>query len=106
MVSANSPEPELLRLESIRDMLASTGPCITILLSPYPPWGAGGFPCCVLKSHVQEAAPATRRAGASPICKRRSLQPLEVCRKIPHSAPARNGPARFFVLRVSSSYLI
>jgi hypothetical protein len=56
MFTASSSSPELLRLEAIREVLRSPGPCITILLPPYHPGERAASPGALLKSNLQEGA--------------------------------------------------
>jgi hypothetical protein len=83
MASANSPEPELLQLESIRDMLASTGPCITALLPPYRPGEPVGSPATLLTSYIQEAARRLAERALPQSVSADLLQPLEVLSEDP-----------------------
>src|SRR5688572_8490935 len=65
MAIENSSAPELLRAGTIREMLRSRGPCITILLPPYRPGELAGSPATLLKSNVQEAARRLAERGLS-----------------------------------------
>jgi hypothetical protein len=96
MVSANSPEPELLRLESLRDMLASTGPCITILLSPFRPGEPAGSPAAVLKSHIQEAARQLAERALPQSVSADLLQPLEALSEDPALGAGTQWPRAIF----------
>jgi hypothetical protein len=47
---------EVLRLSTLRDLLRSDGPCITIVTPPYRPGEPIGSPGAQLKSYIHEAA--------------------------------------------------
>lgn len=77
MVATNVQEPELLRLGTVREVLRSPGPCITIVLPPYHPGEPAGTPAALLKANIQEAS---RRLPPWPLPKfplANLLQPLE-----------------------------
>ena len=81
MTATYSSAPEVLRLETIREMLRSPGPCITILQPPFRPGEPAGSPGAVLRSNIQEAARRLARFSpgrALPVSEIADLlQPLE-----------------------------
>jgi len=55
MTASNSTMRELVRLPAVRGILASSGPCITIVLPAYRPGEAAGTPAALLGSTLREA---------------------------------------------------
>ncbi len=47
---------ELLRLSALRELLASPGPCLTVLLPPYRPGEQAGSQAALLNSTIKEAS--------------------------------------------------
>ena len=78
MIATNSSATELLRPGSIREMLLSPGPCITMLLPPYRPGEPAGSPASLLKSYIQEAARQLVERKVSKSASADLLKPLEV----------------------------
>lgn len=76
MLSTSSPA-ELLRLSTLRDVLRSPGPCITILLPPYRPGEPAGSPATVLKTSIREAARQFAEREVSKAARTDLLQPIE-----------------------------
>jgi Bacterial archaeo-eukaryotic release factor family 7 len=56
MVAINSSAVQLMDLGTIREILLSPGPCITVLLPTYRPGEPAGSPATLLKANIQEAA--------------------------------------------------
>ena len=72
----DSSVPELLRLEAIREILGSPGPCVTILLPPYRPGGLEGSSAVLLRANIQEAARQLGERGVSKTAIASLMQPL------------------------------
>ena len=81
MLETHPSAPELFRLEAIREILRSPGPCITILLPPHHPGEPTGAPAAVLRSNIQEAARDLAEKRFSAIS--HLLEPLQVLAKDP-----------------------
>lgn len=56
MIASHISTPELPRLATVRQMLRSPGPCITIVLPPYRPGEQAASPVARLKANLQDAA--------------------------------------------------
>ena len=77
MIVTISSAPESLQFGTIREMLRSPGPCVTILLPPYHPGEPAGSPAAVLKSNVQEVARQLAQRGLPKSASTNLLQPLQ-----------------------------
>jgi len=77
MVAINSSAAQVLDLGTIREILLSPGPCVTMLLPTYRPGEPAGSPATILKANIQEAAKqlAERSLPKSAIAS--LLQPLQ-----------------------------
>lgn len=60
---ANATEFELLRAGALREVLRSSGPCITISLPPYRPGETDNSPAALLKTYVRDAGDQLREDG-------------------------------------------
>lgn len=56
MIATNSSLSEQLDIESIRQILRTSGPCLTMLMPPYRPGEQAASPGTLLKSNIQLAA--------------------------------------------------
>ena len=88
--------PELLKLGTVRDILRSSGPCITIVLPGYHPGESAGSPAVLLSSYIQEAAKelAELRFGKSEGSN--LLKPLERMAKDPTLLSGSHGGRAIF----------
>lgn len=91
MAAASSSPIELLRLGTIREILRSPGPCITILLPPYRPGEPAGSPATILKANTQEAA---RQLGERTLPKSAIASLLQPLQQLTHD-PALGAGSRW-----------
>ncbi len=56
MITEKTSELEALQLGALREILESTGPCVTLLLPPYHPGEPAQPGAALLKAHLQDAA--------------------------------------------------
>lgn len=77
MVATHISTPELIRLDAIRELLRTPGPCLTFFLPPYRPGEASPSPAAFLKSKIREAARGLAERGVVNSAARDLLEPLE-----------------------------
>ena len=77
MVAVNASAIELLRLGTMREILRSSGPCVTVLLPPYRPGEPTGSSATILKANLQEAARQLGERGLQRSAITSLLHPIE-----------------------------
>lgn len=77
MIVNNSPTIELFRLATIREVLDSPGPCMTVFLPPYRPGESAGSSAAILQAYLQDAKKQLNERGVSKPVVTNLLRPVE-----------------------------
>lgn len=76
MIATTSGTFDLLRLNAVRDVLRSSGPCITLMLPPYRPGDTAGPLSTLIKAEMRCAARQLAERGVTKPAAEQLLEPI------------------------------